>query len=48
MAKLHDFTCYRIGNKKLHQRTGDCKTEISISTEDSSLLACYATLTGKY
>jgi hypothetical protein len=22
--------------------------EISISTEDSSLLACYATLTGKY
>jgi len=48
MAKLHVFTCYRIGNKGLHQRTGDCKREISMSTEDSSLLAHYATLTGKY
>jgi len=48
VAKLHVFTCYKTGNKRLHQRIGDCKREISMSIEDSSLLACYATLIGKY
>jgi len=48
VAKLHVSTCYRISNKRLPQRIGDCKREISMSIEDSSLLACYATLTGKY